>query len=91
MLSTEFCHNVDGYRLSTNLYKYRDSKDSKFKTSLWDMNLGFGNADYSEGWRSDTWAYNFNDVSPGDNQLVPFWWYKLLKDDSFMKEVKERW
>lgn len=91
MLSTEFCHNVDGYRLSTNLYKYRDSKDPKFKTSLWDMNLGFGNADYSEGWRSDTWAYNFNDVSPGDNQLVPFWWYKLLKDDSFMKEVKERW
>lgn len=91
MLSTEFCHNVDGYRLSTNLYKYRDSKDPKFKTSLWDMNLGFGNADYNEGWRTDSWAYNFNDVASGDNQLVPFWWYKLLKDDSFMKEVKERW
>lgn len=91
MLSTEFCHNVDGYRLSTNLYKYRDSKDPRFKTSLWDMNLGFGNADYNNGWRTDTWAYNFNDIASGDNQLVPFWWYKLLKDDAFMKEVKERW
>lgn len=91
MLSTEFCHNVDGYRLSTNLYKYRDSKDPRFKTSLWDMNLGFGNADYNEGWRADTWAYNFNDIARSDNQLVPFWWYKLLKDDSFVKEVKERW
>lgn len=95
MLSTEFCHNVDGYRLSTNLYKYRDSKDPRFKTSLWDMNLGFGNADYNEGWRTDTWAYNFNDVvlafNLADNQLVPFWWYKLLKDDSFVKETKERW
>ena len=91
MLSTELCHNVDGYRLSTNLYKYRDSKDPRFKTSLWDMNLGFGNADYNNGWRTDTWAYNFNDIASGDNQLVPFWWYKLLKDDAFMKEVKERW
>lgn len=91
MLSTEFCHNVDGYRLSTNLYKYRDSKDPRFKTSLWDMNLGFGNANYNDGWRTDTWAYNFNDVAPGDSQLVPFWWYRMLKDDSFMKEVKERW
>lgn len=91
MLSTEFCHNVDGYRLSTNLYKYRDSTDPRFKTSLWDMNLGFGNADYNDGWRTDTWAYNFNDIAWNDNQLVPFWWYKLLKDDSFMKEVKEHW
>lgn len=91
LLSTEFCHNVDGYRLSTNLYKYRDSVDPRFKMSLWDMNLGFGNADYSDGWKYDTWAYNFNDANPSDDQLVPFWWYKLLKDDSFTKELKERW
>lgn len=91
MLSTEFCHNVDGYRLSTNLYKYADSVDPRFKMSLWDLNLGFGNADYANGWRTDTWAYEFNDVNPSDNQLVPFWWYRLLKDPVFMKEVKTRW
>lgn len=92
MLSTEFAHNVDGYRLSTNLYKYRDSKDPRFKTSLWDMNLGFGNADYYDGWKSDTWMYNLNDILPGnDNNVVPFWWNRLLKDPGFMQEVKDRW
>ena len=92
MLSTEFAHNVDGYRLSTNLYKYRDSKDPRFKMSLWDMNLGFGNADYYDGWRYDTWAYDFNDAVKGnDNQLVPFWWYRLLSDPVFVEEIKARW
>ena len=91
LLSTEFAHNVDGYRLSTSLYKYRDSVDPRFKMSLWDLNLGFGNADYAEGWRTDTWAYNFNDVAPWDNPLMPFWWYRFMEDPDFVESVKLRW
>ena len=56
------------------------------------MNLGFGNADYYDGWRYDTWAYDFNDAVKGnDNQLVPFWWYRLLSDPVFVEEIKARW
>lgn len=91
MLSTEFARNVDGYRLSTNLYKHRDSVDPRFKMSLWDFNLGFGNANYNDGWNPQSWAYNTNDVNPSEAQLIPFWWYRLLSDPAYVKEMKERW
>lgn len=91
MIATEFARNVDGYRLSTNLYKYRDSEDARFKTSLWDLNLGCGNADYCNGWYTEGWAYKYNDVNPGDDFLVPFWWQRLLNDQAFKKELKARW
>lgn len=92
MLSTEFSHNNDGYRLSTNLYKKRDSVDPLFKMSLWDMNLGFGNANYYGAERYDTWMYEFNETnSNNDDQLVPFWWEKLMRDPAYVKELKTRW
>ena len=91
MLSTELAHNVDGYRLSTNIYKHKDSVDPRFKTSLWDLNLGFGNANYYDGWKTDTWVYNYNDQFSHDSQIVPFWWHRLLTDEAFNNEVKDRW
>ena len=49
-LLTESTKDVDGYRISTYLYKYRDSKGGKlFVGPPWDYNLGWGNADYCEG------------------------------------------
>ena len=92
-LSTEFAHNVDGYRLSTNIYKHRDSQDPRFKTSLWDMNLGFGNSDYYDGSRSDTWIYDSNAtlISANDNSLVPFWWARMMSDENYVDALKKRW
>ena len=91
-LSTEFAHNNDGYRLSTNLYKRRDSENGRFKTSLWDMNIAFGNVDYYNGWRTDTWVYNLNkEIYQQDNNLVPFYWQRLQNDPEYIKELKERW
>ncbi len=91
LLSTEFCRNVDGYRLSTNLYKYRDSKDPRFKTTLWDLNLGFGNANYANGWKTYDWAFQLNDLCPDGEQLVPFWWQRFFQDETFVEEVCTRW
>ena len=90
LLNTEFAHNADGYRLSTNIYK---ESGGKWKTSLWDMELGFGNYDAFEGYRNDTWVYQENDIlSPMDEpQLVPFYWQKMLQDDAFKEQVKARW
>ncbi len=47
-LLNEVSRNVDGYRLSTFLYKDKDSVgDGKLVFGpIWDFNLGFGNADY---------------------------------------------
>ncbi len=96
LLATEFSFNIDGYRLSTNLYKYSDTRaaneglDSRWKMSLWDFNIAFGNANYNYGDRTDLWQYNFNARS-NDAQSVPFWWSRMMKDSKFVDQLKERW
>lgn len=92
-LSQELGHNVDGYRLSAKFYKWRDSVDARFKMVLWDMNLAYGNSDYYNGWKTDTWIYQNNALlnSKGDSQLVPFWWYKLNTDEFYTQLLRSRW
>jgi len=92
-LATELGHNVDGYRLSGKFYKQRDSRDPHFKMVLWDMNLAYGNANYYDGWRTDTWVYQMNDVlmQAGTSDMVPFWWFKLNLEKKYVEHLKERW
>ncbi len=89
-LSQEVSVNVDGYRLSTNLYKHRDSKDPLFKTTLWDFNIAFGNADYCGGDKTNVWIYD-NSKTGNQNNKVPFWWIKLMKDPDYVTQLKARW
>ncbi len=89
MLAQELARNNDAYRLSTPLYKDRDSVEPRFKMSIWDLNLGYGNANYYEAWPTEGWCYNFNRIE--ESNLVPFWFKKLLEDDDFQKELKARW
>ena len=92
-LAQEFAHNVDGYRLSCKLYKQRDSIDTRFKLALWDLNLAYGNADYYNGWQTNSWIYKNNNTLywNGDSQMIPFWWYRLNKDSKYTQELKARW
>ena len=92
-LAMEIGHNVDAYRLSGKFFKRRDSEDPRFKMVVWDMNLAYGNADYYQGWRTDTWAYRNNNTlnDAGDEMLVPFWWYKLNTDPAYTAALKKRW
>ena len=92
-IAMELGHNVDGYRLSGKFFKRRDSEDARFKMVVWDMNLAYGNADYYNGWRTNTWIYKNNNTlnSQGDPQLIPFWWYKLNTDPEYISALKARW
>ncbi len=91
-LLSEAVRNVDGYRISTFLIKDKDSKYGKIRIGPpWDYNLAFGNADYCDGSDVTGWAYQFNDVCPGDNWQVPFWWERLLTDPEFSNRVRCRW
>ena len=92
-IAMELGHNVDGYRLSGKFFKRRDSEDPRFKMVVWDNNLSYGNADYYQGWRTDTWIYQNNNIlnSEGDTQLIPFWWYKLNTDPEYTAALKARW
>ena len=96
MLSTEFTFNVDGYRLSLHMYKYSETRakneglDSRWKCTLWDFNIALGNADYYKGSRTDLWQYDMNSRET-DNQLVPFWWKRLIDDPAYQTDLKARW
>ena len=91
-LINEVMGNVDGYRLSTFMYKDKDSKGGKLTIGpVWDYNISSGNADYCTGDSYSKFFYRFNQVCPQDYWLVPFWWEKLLKDELFANEMKCRW
>ena len=92
-LAMELGHNVDGYRLSGKFYKRRDSVDPRFKMVVWDMNLAYGNANRLDGWRTDTWVYQSNDLmyQAGERYLIPSWWYYLNNDPQYTSRLKERW
>jgi hypothetical protein len=85
-ISNELSNNVDGYRLSTYLYKKKaTSGDGKLHMGpLWDFNLGYGNADYCDGWRKDAWAYE----QPCNQTDIPFWWGRLLEDSNYADKLK---
>lgn len=92
LIINEITRNVDGYRISTYLYKDKDSNDPRIKIGpVWDYNLALGNADYCSGSSQYGWAYDFNDICPNDNWLVPFWWEKLMTDSTFTSAVNTRW
>ncbi|PJB14215.1 MAG: spore coat protein CotH [Flavobacteriales bacterium CG_4_9_14_3_um_filter_32_8] len=88
----ELTRNVDGYRLSTFLYKDKDSKGGKINMGpLWDFNLAFGNANYCDGSFINGWAVDFNYVCSGDSWLNPFWWERLSQDTTYNNQLRCRW
>ena len=92
-LFMELCHNVDAYRLSGKFFKRRDSEDPRFKMVLWDTNLGYGVAKYLGGYKTDTWMYQNNNTMylAHETYLIPFWWYKLNRDEYYWTKRNARW
>lgn len=87
MIINELAKNVDGYRLSSYLYK---GKNDRINCGpIWDFNLTYGNADYYNGWRTEGFQYNANLGT--DYWQNPFWWNKLMKDAEYVKKLKRRW
>jgi hypothetical protein len=89
----EVSRNVDAYRLSTFFYKDRNSKNRKIIAGpVWDYDLAFRNANYCDGSKTSGWAYQFNNVCPGDGAgLIPFWWEKFMLDTAFVSDLRCRW
>jgi hypothetical protein len=92
LITNEVSKNVDGYRLSTFLYKEKDSDGGKLHMGpVWDYNLGFGNANYCTNWEPSGFAKDFNKICPGDFWLIPFWWDHLWSDPGFRGPLYSRW
>ena len=90
LIMQEIAKNVDGYRLSNYMYKDNDSNDGRLVAGpIWDFNLGFGNADYYEGW--DTQGWQVDAILPSDDFGNPFWWSLIWSDENFRWSVQQRW
>jgi len=88
----EVAKNVDGYRLSTFLYKDKDSKNGKLVMGpVWDFDLAYNNADFCGGTSSSGWAYKYGETCPEDMSQPPFWWEKFLSDTVFTNKLNCRW
>jgi hypothetical protein len=87
---SEFSKNIDSYRISTYMYKDRNSRSGKLTMGpLWDFDLTYGNADYYSGNLTSGWV--INSISEWDSYPVPFWWAKFLQDPGFQNKLKCRW
>ncbi len=81
----EISKNVDGYRLSTYLFKERDSRGGKLRMGpVWDFNLAWNNADYNNSSSPQGWEI---DLSGG----APFWWKRFRQDTTYVKDYYCRW
>jgi hypothetical protein len=87
MIINELSKNIDGYRLSTFMYK---DKNEKLNIGpVWDFNLAYGNANYGNAW--ETFGLEIY-VDLGDDQWQnPFWWSIFMGDRNFTKALRCRW
>ena len=86
----ELSRNIDGYRLSTYMYKDRDDNGGKLTMGpLWDYNLAFGNANYCNGELTAGWEVD--DGGQGCAWNNPFWFERLLEDSNYVNKLKCRW
>lgn len=92
ILMSEVTKNNDSYRLSTYMYKDRDSKNGKLKMGpVWDFNLAYGNANFCGGDQIGGWVYNYNNVCPDDFWVNHVWWNRMLRDTNFTNKIQDRW
>ncbi|MBZ5640113.1 MAG: CotH kinase family protein [Acidobacteriia bacterium] len=79
----ELTKNIDGFRLSTFMFKDRNGKLNM--GPLWDFDLALGNANYLNGWLPDGWYHD--QLNDGDYP----WWRRLFSDPEFTQRYADRW
>ena len=89
ILLQELAKNVDAYRLSTYIYKDKESVDNRITAGpIWDFNHGFGNCDYGETWEPENWLLEYN---PEGGDQMSFWWELLWQDENFRMKASQRY
>ena len=80
----ELAKNIDGYRLSTFMYKDRGGKLKM--GPAWDYNLSLGNCSYNAGWNPVGWYYAYY-----DNFTAYSWYAAMFEDIEFHMSYIDRW
>jgi len=95
----ELCKDVDGYVLSTLLYKDHGGKITM--GPLWDLNGSMG-AGYFCSYDPEGWLYEFDKsctddcareyaTFPADNPRAYEWYWRLFEDPEFLLKYADNW
>jgi hypothetical protein len=87
-LMVELGRNVDGFVLSTYLYKDRGGLLAM--GPVWDYNGALGNADYFGAWDPQGWHHEIPEF-PEDNPNGYRWYDRLFQDPAFRSRYAARW
>ena len=89
-IHTELSLNADGYKRSAYFYKEKQRADGTggklVAGPVWDYNLAYGNANFSNANNPEAWCYEGASNSP-----TPALWQRLLQDVAFRAAVKVRY
>ncbi len=86
-LHTELLKEIDGYRLST--YMYKDQGGKLVMGPVWDYNFALGIGDYVEGWLPQGWYYPLMGCYIGC--AVRDWYVRLMEDPGYNERMQQRW
>jgi subtilisin-like proprotein convertase family protein len=85
---SELSKNVDAYKVSTYIYKDKDSKGGKLNLGpVWDYDLAWANSNFGDGVTPVGWQYQHTALV----YETPFWWQRLMQDPNFVNKIKCRW
>ncbi len=83
-LITELLKEIDGFRLSTFMYK--DINEKLTMGPVWDFNFSLGIADYLDGWMPEGWYFHLIENCPVIN-----WYKRILEDTNARFLLRNRW
>jgi hypothetical protein len=88
LIANEISKNVDGYRLSSYLYKKDIAQGGKlFFGPVWDYDLAWHNCNYANTTDPTGWEY----LSQDSAHPSPMWWTKFMQDSNFVNKLYCRW
>lgn len=85
---SELSKSIDGYRLSTYLYKENISQGGKLNIGpVWDYDLAWHNCNYGNAFDPAGWEYQLPDTA----YPSPTWWSRFMEDQNFKNMLSCRW
>lgn len=92
LLINELSKNADGYKLSSYLYKDRNSIDSRLHAGpIWDFDQTYGLSTVCSNDDPSGWTYRQEQPGCEDLETMPRWWRKMMKDSVFTNHLACRW
>ena len=92
LLINELSKNSDGYKLSTYMYKERDSDGGKLNAGpIWDFDQTYGVSRVCSCDDPTGWTYLQNQPDCEDFESMPLWWEAMIEDTVFTNRLKCRW